>query len=98
MHDVLYEMDSYVSEKNANISVENLPSMYVNPVLMRPLFQNLISNSIKYSKSEVHPVIRISSDYEFAEADTENNGTKSNRYCRIIIEDNGIGFEKEYSE
>lgn len=96
--DVLNEMDSYVSEKNANISVDNLPSMYVNPVLIRPLFQNLISNSIKYSKSELSPVIRISSDYDFLEVKTENNGNKSNRYCRIIIKDNGIGFDQEYSE
>ena len=96
--DVLNEMDGYISEKNANISVENLPSMFVNPVLIRPLFHNLISNSIKYSKTEVSPVIRISSDYEFSEAETENNGHGNNRYCRIIIEDNGIGFEQEYSE
>ena len=96
--DVLNEMDGYINEKNANISVENLPSMYVNPVLIRPLFHNLISNSIKYSKTEVSPVIRISSDYEFSEAETENNGHGNNRYCRIIIEDNGIGFEQEYSE
>ena len=72
--------------------------MYVNPVLIRPLFHNLISNSIKYSKKEVSPVIRISSDYEFSEAETENNGHGNNRFCRIIIEDNGIGFEQEYSE
>ena len=96
--DVLNEMDGYINEKNANISVENLPSMFVNPVLIRPLFHNLISNSIKYSKKEVSPVIRISSDYEFSEAETENNGHGNNRYCRIIIEDNGIGFEQEYSE
>ena len=96
--DVLNEMDGYINEKNANISVENLPSMYVNPVLIRPLFHNLISNSIKYSKTEVSPVIRISSDYEFSEAETENNGHGNNRYCRIIFEDNGIGFEQEYSE
>ena len=96
--DVLNEMDGYINEKNANISVENLPSMYVNPVLIRPLFHNLISNSIKYSKKEVSPVIRISSDYEFSEAETENNGHGNNRYCRIIFEDNGIGFEQEYSE
>ena len=96
--DVLNEMDGYINEKNANISVENLPSMFVNPVLIRPLFHNLISNSIKYSKTEVSPVIRISSDYEFSEAETENNGHGNNRYCRIIFEDNGIGFEQEYSE
>ena len=96
--DVLNEMDGFINEKNANISVENLPSMYVNPVLIRPLFHNLISNSIKYSKKEVSPVIRISSDYEFSEAETENNGHGNNRYCRIIFEDNGIGFEQEYSE
>lgn len=95
--DVLAEMDGYVSEKNANISVENLPSMYVNPVLIRPLFQNLISNSIKYSKPEVNPVIRIHSDYDFKDAGS-NNGKKNHRYCRIIVEDNGIGFEQEYSE
>lgn len=97
VRDVLNEMDGSVTEKNAHISVENLPSMYVNPVLIRPLFQNLISNSLKYSKAEVSPVIRISSDYEITEEGAED-GNKSNKYCRIIIEDNGIGFDQEYSE
>jgi light-regulated signal transduction histidine kinase (bacteriophytochrome) len=95
--DVLVEMDGYVHEKNANISVGDLPSMYVNPVLMRPLFQNLINNSIKYSRTDVDPVIRIRSEYGFADEGV-NNSKKHNKYCRIIVEDNGIGFDQVYAE
>lgn len=94
--EVLTEMESFIKEKDANISVETLPSMYVNPGLIRPLFQNLINNAIKYSKKDVQPVIKISADYP-VHADTMNNHN-ARKFCRIIIEDNGIGFEQEYAE
>ena len=65
---------------------------------MRPLFHNLISNALKYSKKDTEPVIKISfGDQSHIEC---ANGAKklNNKYCRIYIEDNGIGFDQKYSE
>jgi len=64
---------------------------------MRLLFQNLINNALKYRRKNVDTVIRISSKICKARNDgvTEN---PVNNYCRISVEDNGIGFDQKYSE
>lgn len=97
LNDVLIEMEGHFAEKQAKVIVEKLPSMYVYPGLIRPLFQNLISNALKYSKKDEKPLIKIRSELTVTTNGTLKNN-KQNKYCRIIIEDNGIGFDQEYSE
>ena len=53
--------------------------------MMRQLFENLINNSVKFSRADVPPEIAIS------------YATKDNMY-EISIVDNGIGFDKKYHE
>ena len=94
--EVLSDMEEEVNEKKARISVDQLPAMVVNPGLIRPLFHNLISNALKYSKKNIEPIITIHS-----EISPVINGTSkeaNHKYCRIFIEDNGIGFDQKYSE
>ncbi|MBC7439681.1 MAG: PAS domain S-box protein [Flavobacterium sp.] len=72
-----------IEEKNAVICCNELPLIksYLPPV--RQIFQNLISNSLKYSQSELSPNITISSkedDYEW----------------KFEITDNGIGIDSAY--
>ncbi len=55
------------------------------PLLLGQLFQNLISNSLKFAHSERTPVITI-------------NTVKEGNVSRIIYSDNGIGFKNEYAE
>ena len=96
MAEILTEMEEELREKKASVLVDKLPSMFVNPNLMKPLFHNLIGNALKYRKKDVDPVIKITSDM------TANLNGKSketaNKYCRIFIEDNGIGFDQKYAE
>jgi light-regulated signal transduction histidine kinase (bacteriophytochrome) len=97
--EVLNDMEEEVKEKKAQISVNPLPSMYVNPGLIRPLFHNLISNALKYCKKQVDPVINIHSEISPPLNGNGNSNKESNsKYCRIFIEDNGIGFDQKYSE
>ncbi len=97
LKEVLTEMEGTIEEKKATIDAQKLPMLSVNPVLMRPLFHNLINNAIKYSKKEVLPVVKV-----YAEFSGDLNGgmqnESKNRYCRIFVEDNGIGFDQKYSE
>ncbi len=90
LNDVLNELESSMKEKNAMIDISILPSLHANPVLMRPLFFNLISNALKYSRPDAIPHIRVRTD-----KDEQLEGA---RYCRIFFEDNGIGFDQRYSE
>ncbi|MGZ5134118.1 MAG: response regulator [Flavitalea sp.] len=95
--EVIIDMEEEVNEKNAKISVNDLPSMFVNPGLIRPLFHNLISNALKYSKKNIEPIITIHSEVS---PSLNGSGTRegNSKYCRIFIEDNGIGFDQKYSE
>lgn len=92
--DVLDEMNDEVIEKEADVQVQQLPMIMANPGLMRPLFFNLISNSLKYSKKDIPPQICIR--YELTNEISARN--KQKEYCRIFIEDNGIGFDQIYAE
>ena len=96
INDILQEMDDELREKRAKVMVEKLPSLYVNPNLMKPLFHNLIGNALKYQKKDIDPLVRITSDI----AGALNGRVKdlNNKYCRIFIEDNGIGFDQKYAE
>jgi light-regulated signal transduction histidine kinase (bacteriophytochrome) len=97
MTDVLGEMENIIAEKNALIDAHQLPTLTVNPVLMRPLFHNLISNALKYSKKDEQPVIKVYAEFSAGQNGNGQNDSK-NKYCRIYVQDNGIGFEQKYSE
>jgi signal transduction histidine kinase len=95
--ELLNDMSEEVHEKRATISVEPLPVLMVSPRLIRPLFQNLINNALKYRKKDEDPVIKIRSEAH-AQTIGQNGKSASKKYCRIIVEDNGIGFDQKYAE
>lgn len=97
IQEVLSEMDGTIREKNAEISVDRLPMLPASTVLMGPLFSNLVSNALKYTKKNETPRVRIR--YEEGPVTTATNGKDPEvRYGRIYIEDNGIGFDQKYAE
>lgn len=97
VREVLDELDRVIQEKRAQVVIESLPSLEVNPVLMRPLFSNLIGNALKYTKKDVEPVITIRSEINDRTSIIQKK-SKSTQYCQIFIQDNGIGFEQQYAE
>lgn len=94
VQEVLEEMNDEVIEKEARVEVQPLPSIMANPGLMRPLFFNLISNSLKYCKKDIPPAIHIRSEL----APAPSNRKPGKEYFRIFVEDNGIGFDQIYAE
>ena len=93
------ELSQRIEEKNVKIhSFNYLPTLQVIPFQIQQLFNNLLSNSIKYSKSDVAPVISISTRMVSSKALPVLMGNPKGRYYKISISDNGIGFENEYSE
>ncbi len=99
LDEALVDLEAPIREKQAHISVaEPLPALEVNPGLIRPLFFNLISNALKYSKEEEAPLVNIRYELNTAGANINNNTDSLGKYCRIYIEDNGIGFDQVYAE
>jgi signal transduction histidine kinase len=96
LKDLLAEMKEEIQETDATILIDPIPTLYVSPTLMRPLFQNLISNALKYRRKDIKPKITIRSEVNTGIIAHDRNVV--NQYCRIFIEDNGIGFQQKYAE
>lgn len=87
-----------IEEKRAKIYYADLPEAIVIPSQMRQLFQNLISNSLKFSKKEEPPRIHIGWQWIKGEEVKGESLWPSEQYLKITLKDNGIGFEQENAE
>jgi len=78
--DLEYQMDS----SHAELHVADLPTIDGDEVQMRQLFQNLLSNALKFRRPDVVPEISI-------------DAVLADGMARITVRDNGIGFDPQYS-
>ncbi|MGZ9733994.1 CHASE3 domain-containing protein [Flavobacterium sp. GNP002] len=92
------ELAQVIEEKNGIIESNTLPTLRVIPFQIQQLFINLISNSLKYSKQDVAPVIKINSSLISAQESNFLPNNNNAKYYKITVEDNGIGFEQEYAK
>lgn len=84
-----------IKEKNAKLIFGTLPSIDVNRGQIRQVFQNIISNALKFSKKGTSPEIRISA-FKIRERSFESAPDENGPFCFISIQDNGIGFDEKY--
>ncbi|HEX8561749.1 MAG TPA: PAS domain-containing protein [Flavobacterium sp.] len=96
--DVMADFDFIVEEKHARIVPHNLPALEAIPLQMVQLFHNLISNSLKYSRADVAPVIHISGAKLSVEDAKKLGLSKRRSYVSISFSDNGIGFSQVYAD
>ena len=97
---ILEDLEVVVKEKNAQIIIDSLPMIEGSPTLIYQLFYNLINNSLKFVRTDVVPVIQIRSEIVLgSELPTAVDQIKHDQqYAKIVIIDNGIGFEQTYAE
>ena len=93
--EVLGDLEVRIEEAGARVEVEALPSIEADPMQMRQLFQNLLSNALKFRSREAAPVVRIRG---LANGDGDAGGPSPVDSCRVAVEDNGIGFDPKYAE
>jgi light-regulated signal transduction histidine kinase (bacteriophytochrome) len=97
LDEVLLTLEYKIESQKASIQSDRLPEAMINVPQFRQLFQNLLSNSLKFTKKEVAPEITITHKYLRAKQVKEFDLIPANRYLQLKITDNGIGFENEYS-
>lgn len=83
--EITEDLEASIRKTNAEITVESLPEINAYPIEIRQLFQNLISNAIKFHRPDAPPEIRIA-------AWPEDNG------YTFVVKDNGIGIPPEQRE
>ncbi len=94
---VIEDLELEIQEKNAIINIDPLPVIYGNKRQIHQLFQNLISNAIKYHQAGIAPVINIKSVLR-SKCDILNVPSDNSQGYVIEIKDNGIGFEAQYAK
>lgn len=83
----LQNLKIMIEEKGAEISYDRLPPVKANCVLITSVFQNLISNSLRYSRQSVPPKIQISAREYLSQESNEKEWL-------FLIKDNGIGIDE----
>lgn len=83
------DLQNVISRTNSKIETKNLPTINAAELEIRLLFQNLISNGIKFTKPNVTPLVTIS-----AEETTINDSS----FWQFAVKDNGIGIPEKHRE
>jgi two-component system, LuxR family, sensor kinase FixL len=97
LEDVLVDLERQVAATGARVRVGPLPRLQADAVQMRQLFQNLVSNALKYGPPDGSPEISIAAEHLDRQGRTVTAGPAA-EVVRIRLSDNGIGFEPEYAE
>jgi signal transduction histidine kinase len=97
---VLTDLELHIKKKNAKIKIGKLPTVNGYRRQLQQLFQNLISNSLKYSKPGVPPEIIIKA----IKVKGSHSGVElpahllRQNFHLIELTDNGIGFDQSDAE
>jgi signal transduction histidine kinase len=84
VNEVLLDLEVSVERSKGVVEIKHLPTIEADNTQMRQLFQNLISNALKFHNKTEPPKIEIDSIYN------------DNGYWKILIRDNGIGMKEEH--
>lgn len=88
-------LEHQIEQNQTVFDIQPLPQIIGDQIYLIQLFQNLISNAIKYRKADVTPHIRIYAEKKETPEDLFAHPTD---VYQIFVEDNGIGFEEQYKE
>lgn len=84
VQNVLLHFSLAINKTKAQVETGALPTVIVDQYMIRQLFQNLIGNALKFSKTGQPPKIRI------------YNRPSKNEFFEIVVQDEGIGFNTSY--
>ena len=86
MRNILVDLEDRITKTHGEIQIGKLPILRADATHMKQLFQNILSNSLKFHQKGIAPIIKVSSR-------ESNDG-----FIEIVIEDNGIGIDPKYAE
>ncbi|MBE7170852.1 MAG: PAS domain-containing protein [Williamsia sp.] len=97
IREISEDFELITQEKEARFSIGQLPLLEANPGQLRQVFQNLISNSLKFSRPGIPPLIQITAS-NIREKKFDSDELAYGDFCLLRIKDNGIGFDEKYTE
>jgi PAS domain S-box-containing protein len=94
---VVADLDAQITTVGGRVEIGDLPVLEGNPLQIRQLLQNLISNALKFHRPEVPPVVRLRAVQRFAEG-VADVGARAREWWDLAVSDEGIGFDEQYAE
>jgi len=85
LHEALSVLKNRIEESGAVITAEPLPTVRGDTSQLGHVFQNLLTNALKYRKMDVAPQIHISS-------------RPDGNHWIVSVRDDGIGFDQQYAK
>lgn len=100
LSEVRDDLDTQIKTEKAVLLIGDLPSIRGERSQLKRLFQNLISNGIKFHAPTQPPVVEVSGAVvRGQDVNAEFQVQLPNpRYARFEVKDNGIGFDEKYLE
>jgi light-regulated signal transduction histidine kinase (bacteriophytochrome) len=90
--EVAVDLEGLLAQSGGRLELGALPVIEADPMQMRQLLQNLLSNALKFHQPGVPPVVKV-----YGVEVPATRGAPGPR-CELRVEDNGIGFEPQYAE
>ena len=94
LDEVLSDLQVRIEEAKCEIKYGKLPVIEADPVQIRQLLQNLLSNALKFRKPDRAPVIEINAEMRPPQSTIEH----PSGWLALSIHDNGIGFDNTYKD
>ncbi len=96
VREVLSDLELRIEKTGARLEIGELPTLEADPLQMRQMFQNLLSNALKFQRPQVPPVIRVEGWTLDGDTTVSRRLPAAYGLCQISVEDNGIGFDEKY--
>lgn len=97
LREVASDFADAVNDKDGVLSVGPMPTINAIPFQIRQLFNNLVSNALKFAKDDVAPRITILSENISGSRIDNPNAVAEKTYLHVSVSDNGIGFSPQYA-
>lgn len=88
------DLETSIRASRGKIEVGPLPVIEADPLQVRQMVQNLLSNALKFHRAGVAPLVKVSAEVVAGETSAEKSSGE--QLCRLFVEDNGIGFDEKY--
>ncbi|HYV95263.1 MAG TPA: PAS domain S-box protein [Chitinophagales bacterium] len=98
MQEAISSYDLKIGQMNAQVQYETLPAIEAIPAQMKQLFENLLSNSLKFTEASI-PLVTVKS-HKLSEGEIRNRHGlyENNTWYEITFTDNGIGFDQKFAD
>ncbi len=98
IENTLIDFELLIEQKDASVQYQPLPVIEAIPLQMAQLFGNLISNALKFTRTDIKPIITITSSLLTQKEKQVAELNLKTEYYKITLSDNGIGFDPENTE